>query len=137
MGNLKSKTILVISPQAWGTMLLSKHHYSIELASRGNVVYFLNPPDPDIKERIEINPIAEVENLFIIKHRLNFTYHLKFRCIKIFHFFMRRHVKKIISHIGYQFDIVWSFDLGNLYPLNFFSNSYFFLLKVYSSLLSI
>jgi hypothetical protein len=48
---LKNKTILVISPNNWGTMHISKHHYAIELARLGNSVYFLNPPNQEITFR--------------------------------------------------------------------------------------
>ena len=51
MDSLRNKTILIISPQAWGKMFLSKHHYAIELAKRGNAVYFLNPPGENIIEQ--------------------------------------------------------------------------------------
>ncbi len=38
------KTILLISPESWGKSFVSKHHYAVELAKKGNIVYFLNPP---------------------------------------------------------------------------------------------
>ena len=44
---LKGKTILILSPQSWGKMFVSKHHYAIGLAKKGAVVYFLNPPDQE------------------------------------------------------------------------------------------
>ncbi len=34
---------------------------------------------------------------------------------------MRRHLKKLLKTIGEPIDIVWSFDLGNLYPFTFFT----------------
>ncbi len=53
---LNDKTILIISPQEWGKMLLSKHHYALELAKAGNIFYFLNPPDK--KAELNYNSIA-------------------------------------------------------------------------------
>jgi len=35
---------------------------------------------------------------------------------------MRPHIKQVIKRIGKPLDIVWSFDLGNLYPFSFFQN---------------
>ena len=35
---LQEKTILIISPEPWGTIHLSKHHYTIELLNSGNRV---------------------------------------------------------------------------------------------------
>jgi hypothetical protein len=45
------KTIVILSTEPWGKMLLSKMHYAIVLAEMGNKVYFVNPPvDPPAKE---------------------------------------------------------------------------------------
>ena len=41
---LRDRTILLVSPNEWGAMHVSKHHYALELAERGNRVIFLNPP---------------------------------------------------------------------------------------------
>lgn len=38
------RTVLVISPQAWDGLKLSKHHFADELARSGSDVFFLNPP---------------------------------------------------------------------------------------------
>jgi len=37
---LRNKTIIILSPEKWGKMMLSKHHYAIELAGMGNIVFF-------------------------------------------------------------------------------------------------
>ncbi|HEV2353607.1 MAG TPA: hypothetical protein VGR89_05155, partial [Puia sp.] len=120
---LTGKTILVISPQSWGKMSLSKHHYAIELAKRGNRVYFLNPPGKrqDRKEEaVTIVPSGAAPGLWLIEHRLWFPYRLKFHALPLFHALMKFHVARIIRHIGRPVDIVWSFDLGNLYPFRLF-----------------
>jgi hypothetical protein len=126
MAPLQGKTILLISPQAWGRMFISKHHYAIELARQGSQVYFLNPPDEKKGKRarrICIEPSGVHENLFIIYHRLSFPYDLKFHFISLFHKLMKPHIKKILRHIGRPVDIIWSFDLGNLYPFELFPKS--------------
>ena len=126
MGALQGKTILLISPQGWGRMFISKHHYAIELARQGNTVYFLNPPDEKKNKRtrrICIEPSGVQENLFLIYHRLSFPYDLKFHFISLFHKLMKPHIKKILRHIGRPVDIIWSFDLGNLYPFDLFPKS--------------
>ncbi|MBS1596780.1 MAG: hypothetical protein JST75_01040 [Bacteroidetes bacterium] len=120
MNSLQNKTILIISPQAWGKMFVSKHHYAIELAKNGNSVYFLNPPDPIASQKILIEPSGIHENLFLIHQRLSFPYNIKFHFISLFHALMRPHIKQVIKRIGKPLDIVWSFDLGNLYPFIFF-----------------
>ncbi len=120
MTKFKNKNILLISPQAWGKMFISKHHYAVELAKLGNTVYFLNPPDKILKERVLITAILETPGLFIINHRINFPYNIKFHSIMLFHWLIQWQIKKILNTIGEPIDIVWSFDLGNLYPFKLF-----------------
>lgn len=120
---LINKTILIISPQNWGKMLLSKHHYAIELARAGNKVYFLNPPDTN--KRIRYNSVSVLNNelhpnLFEVNHRLYFPYFLKFRAMGLFQLLMQPHIKKVLGTIGKPVDIIWSFDIGNLYPFRLF-----------------
>ena len=119
---LNHKTILLISPQSWGKMFVSKHHYAAELVNKGNKVFFLNPPAANKKKgdpQISIVTSLHHPGLFIIDHWLSFPYNIKFHFISLFHFLMHKHVKRILKKIGSP-DIVWSFDLGNLYPLSFF-----------------
>jgi glycosyltransferase involved in cell wall biosynthesis len=152
MPTLSDKTILILSPQSWGTMFISKHHYALELARMGNKVYFLNPPEygstrtgaatspptgpgtspltgPDGNTRkpsgIRIAPSGIHENLMLISHRLWFPYLLKFHAMPLFHAGMRLQWKRILKKIGRPIDIVWSFDLGNLCPLTFFGRDTF------------
>jgi hypothetical protein len=103
-------------------MFVSKHHYAFELVKYGNKVYFLNPPDQEKKltksiiiEKSDIHP-----GLFIISHQLPFPYNLKFHFMPLFHFLMKGHIKKLLLAMGHKPDIIWSFDLGNLYPFRFF-----------------
>ena len=117
---------MIISPQSWGDMFLSKHHYAIELARIDNWVYFLNPPlrvKSVSLERITIRQSVQHPNLFIIQHCLRFPYRLKFYYKSLFHWLMKFHVGKILQKIPQSVDIIWSFDLGNLYPFNLFPGS--------------
>ena len=122
---LSHRTILILSPQSWGTMHVSKHHYALELARKGNEVYFLNPPTVPAEKNqpaVRIRPSAQ-KGLFLIDHRLWFPYNIKFHAIGIFHFLMRFHLQKVLQAIGKQVDLVWSFDLGNLYPFQSFTHA--------------
>ena len=93
---MNNKVILVLSPQAWGKMMLAKHHYALELAKAGNTVYFLNPPDNDqwhIKkatERIKIRQAPENANLWFIDQELYFPYVLKFHSRPVYNFLIRK-----------------------------------------------
>jgi glycosyltransferase involved in cell wall biosynthesis len=104
-------------------MFVSKHHYALELARRGNTVYFLNPPAEKGRipaEKILIRPSGLDDRLYLIDHRLSFPYNIKFHFIGLFHALMKPHVKRVLRKIGRPVDIVWSFDLGHLYPFRFF-----------------
>lgn len=122
---LNNKNILVLSPQTWGDMYISKHHYALELARRGNRVCFLNPPDQSKTGkayiRVEQSPVEK--NLFIIHHRPWFPFILKFHALPLFQWLMKGHVKKVLRKAGMKPDIIWSFDLGNMYPFRNFSGS--------------
>jgi len=107
-----NKTILIISPEAWGANFVSKHHYANYLA-KDNTVYFLNPVENSI-----INPLGNVnlkvehikENLVQLNYqnllpRLNdFP---KFIQSQIY----KKQAQQIQDSLGIkQFDIVWNFD---------------------------
>lgn len=122
MFELRNKTILVISPQSWGTMYVSKHHYALELAKRGNTVYFLNPPEQNSKGKrfIKINVSGVHANLLLITHRLFFPFDLKFHALPVFQWLMGFHLRGLVKKLGRSIDIIWSFELGNLYPFHLF-----------------
>lgn len=119
------QTILLISPQAWGKMFVTKHHYAVELAARGNLVYFLNPPDNihwswrSRRRRIVIKSTS-YKNVHLVEHQLFFPYILKFHARNLFDVLMKRHLRGLESLIEKKIDIVWSFDHGNISPLNYF-----------------
>jgi glycosyltransferase involved in cell wall biosynthesis len=122
---LKNRTILIISPQAWGKMFVSKHHYAVELAKYGNIVFFLNPPEKNIDGGVQIKAMPEFPDLHVISHSIRFPYNIKFHAIGIFHWLMQWQVKKILKAINKPVDIIWSFDLGNLYPFRLFPKNIF------------
>ena len=114
---------MVISPQQWGVMRVSKHHYALKLAERGNVVYFLDPPlisgDSDVPA-VQILPSGVMYNLFIVKCRISFPYMIKFHFPLLFYRMMRPLIKAIKKSINRPVDIVWSFDIGNVFALRGF-----------------
>jgi hypothetical protein len=121
MPDLRNKTILILSPQAWGKMFLAKHHYALELAKRGNKVYFLNPPDQEnisFRDSILVTQLSDSQ-LFLIEHQLFFPYWLKFKVFPIFQSLMKFQIQRILYKVG-QIDIIWSFDIGHLYPFKIF-----------------
>ncbi len=114
--------VLIISPQHWGTMRVTKHHYAIELAKLGHEVYFLEPLEPNWKiGQTSFTPIiTEYQNLKVLSHTILAPYNLKFHVKGFFDLFMKRHIKKMEKRLG-RFDLVWSFDLTCAIPLKYFN----------------
>ena len=127
---LKNKNILLISPQAWGKMFITKHHYAVELSKLGNKVYFLNPPDTEnwswknAKKRISIRASETYPNLFLVDHQLFFPYLLKFHARWLYDILIKKHLAEVEQLIEQKIDIVWTFDHSNICPLEFFKRSY-------------
>lgn len=113
---LKNETILLIAPQPWEHIHLSKHHYAIELARQGNRVYFLEPPDITASRSIRVEPVAEIPGVFVVTYRPKFPFALRFHARWLFDLLMRGQVRAIREAIGQPIDVVWCFDF------NLFSN---------------
>lgn len=113
---------LIISPEAWGTMRISKHHYAIELVQMGYEVLFLEPLKADWRVRrrkFELRP-TEVEGLQLIRHEIPFPYNFKFHIPSIFRFLISIHIRMLERRFG-PFDIVWSYDINDSIRLSYFT----------------
>lgn len=119
--NLRGKTILLISQQDWGTMFISKHHYAVELAKRGNKVFFLNSPvrNRALKAGEVVVEATAYENLSVVKHRFFYPYIVKHKARKLHYRLLKMHLSKILAAIG-PVDIVWSFDFSDTMPVRLF-----------------
>jgi len=113
---LKNKTILIISPQQWDGLKLSKHHYAEELVKLGNKVYFLPPPIKN-KQFCSINKLNN--GVLLIKYAHFFPYNLFFHAKWLYFILLKLHVKYILKHLD-KIDIVWSFDGLRFLNLNLF-----------------
>ena len=107
---LTNKTILLISPEAWGSNFVSKHHYATTLAVRGNRIFFLNPPG----KRFGIKNIDK--NLFVLDYRPSWRGlarmpdWLSARIIA-------KEIQKLEKFCGVYFDIIWNFDSSRFFNL--------------------
>ncbi len=111
MFKLKNKTIIILSPEKWGKMYISKHHYAIELAKRGNTVYFTT-----INSNIKAVKIikSDFDNLFLVSYNTFFPYNLKFHFRALFNFLMKFQIRRILKKIAKPINIVWCFEF-NIY----------------------
>ena len=105
------KSYLIISPQPWGKMYLSKHNYAIELALAGNTVYFINPPNYQRFSASFSKTVEEVQqNLFVIDYTIpSSVYVLRFKARPIHDYFIRKTLIKQLNSIS-RFDELWCFE---------------------------
>lgn len=112
------KKAIVVSPQSWGKMFISKHHYAVELSKLGYEVFFVNPPKENKLgglPRIKIEA-TEYENLVTVNHTLFFSSYLKFHLPFLHHILIFIQRWRLLKKIGKP-DIILSFDLTNNFPL--------------------
>lgn len=109
---LEDQAILLIAPQPWNHLQISKHHYAIELARRGNTVYYLEPPDSDLQSAVEIERAAGYPGVWVIRYRPLFPFGLRFHARWLFDKLMRLQIRKVLSAIPRPIDVVWSFEFN-------------------------
>jgi glycosyltransferase involved in cell wall biosynthesis len=112
--------VLVISPQPWDHIAVSKHHYAIELARRGNRVFFLEPPALHAAAPVQISAAPGQPGVTIVRYRLPFPGVLRFHARPVFDWLMRRHVQRLRRAIGMPLDAVWCFEYNLFSDLRWF-----------------
>lgn len=115
---LRNKTVFLISPEDWNFVFVSKHHYAMELAKRGNKVFFINPPRKGKPGSLAITPVNDIQNLYIV------DYTVWFRGLRFFPAFLmrwveRRFLNKVENISGLRFDVVWNFENSRFYDMRF------------------
>jgi hypothetical protein len=109
---VKNRIIWIISPEAWGEHLLSKHHYAITLARRGNEVVFIEP-DQGIQKVREVPGVADLVLL-------------DWRPVKglrrfpkpVARYIQRREFLAIGRKTQTRPDVIWSFDNSRFFDLD-------------------
>ena len=109
------KNILIVSPEPWSHVFVSKHHYALELAKRGNKVFFLNPPSLNRKLEITASPYG---NVFIV------DYSVRVKGQRFLPGFLRRNIDRktynsIQRQAGARFDVIWNFENSRFYDFRF------------------
>jgi len=119
---LKDKTILIFADEHWGEMLLSKHHYAINLAKMGNTVYFINPPENHSK-KVSITTSKITPYLHIIDSGIWNIQRFRFHSNIIFKLLIKLNLKRIKNSIKRHIDIVWNFGLIGYCDYSSYKNS--------------
>lgn len=115
ISSLASKNILIISPEAWGTNHVSKHHYARCLAHKENQVYFLNPPSG------KRNIIETERNLWVINYRENLK-GLHYMPTRISGLLIKYKISSLEKKLNIKFDIIWNFDTSRFFNLQYLEN---------------
>lgn len=111
MDFLSSKRILIISPESWDHIPVSKHHYAINLAALGNTVFFLNPPT--LKNSLRMDKGIAVVDYRTIRGVNKMPAFVRALLTK-------RLISKIEKQCGGAFDVIWTFDAFRFQNLKLF-----------------
>lgn len=109
---LENKNILLVSPEPWNHIFVSKHHYAVHLAKRGNKVFFLNPPS----RKGEILS-TDYPNISIVNYK-GFVTGLRYFPKRIRSILVLREYLRLQVLCSVEFDVVWSFDNSVFYDFD-------------------
>ncbi len=117
----ENKVIYLISPEKWGPMKISKHHYAIELANRECMVYFIEPPCNTYKG-ITVIQCSDHINIKIVRYKPVMR-GMRFVPPFIFNWLIKIQISLLKNKIGLAPDVVWSFHPYLFNNLNYFGAS--------------
>lgn len=114
----KPQSVLLISPEPWSHIFVSKHHYAIELSRRGYNIYFLNPPNPLQFKNTTLQKLSDQSGITLI------DYPGQIRGLRLLPSFIRlsfnrAFLRKLESLIKGKIDIVWNFENSRFFDLHF------------------
>lgn len=109
MDSIENKTIVVLSPQPWNNLYISKHHYARALALNNKVIYISAPGNEKTNFKLE-QPDAAL-NLFVLHWNVSIPDALRFHLNPLYKFFVKRKLLSILPKIAPQIDIC--FDFGS------------------------
>lgn len=106
---LEGRTVLLISPQCWNHLPVSKHHYAAAAAVSGARVWFIEPPSRGWPGRIEVVPMSE--GLSVVRHTIPAPLLTHFHVPRLFDAAVAPHARRLgrVTGTGGA-DIVWSFE---------------------------
>lgn len=113
------KTIVILSTEPWGKMLLSKMHFALELVRKGNRVFFVNPPRQlSGKELAVTGESLEGGKLTVIHtNTVRGSLFLRHKFFFLYRMLSHRYVRAIRRLVGGGIDEVWSFNANQYVDL--------------------
>ena len=116
---MKANIIFIFSPERWGLMKLSKHHYAISLAAKGHQVYFFEPGWPQ-RQQDEVEQL--LPNLYLVQYKLRARGRDKLPGW-LYSILLRREVAYWQTLVKAKPDIIWFFETERLNRLPYFHNT--------------
>lgn len=110
-------TILVISPEPWDSLFVSKHHYACELARRGHRVLFYGPPEA--RGPLRLVPVADAPGDLAVLHAPRVAPGLRFLPGPLRRELEARWLGKVEQRVGASIDVVWNFENSRFFDLGF------------------
>lgn len=109
-------SILLISPQAWSSLHISKHHYAVALANSGYEVYFLNPAASRPKAVTVSQPIAGTP-LYVVDSGFFKSLFLRYKIGFIYDIIVSAWIRKLMKRLP-SIGLVWCFDTNSIRNLS-------------------
>ncbi|TWT78408.1 hypothetical protein Pla123a_11990 [Posidoniimonas polymericola] len=106
------------SPQEWGHIKVSKHHYAEELVQAGHSVHFLNPPcDEKLAGGVRCRVLADYGpgRLTVIDWNRRTPIALRYKAMPIYRRLIQHEARRIRQEIDSSLDLLWAFD-PNTFP---------------------
>ncbi|MEM6460766.1 MAG: glycosyltransferase [Pseudomonadota bacterium] len=109
--------VLIISPEPWDGLFVSKHHYAIELARRGHSVFFFGPPTETNELEVEY---AKWHGLQIgVVNSPPVLPGIRYLPPPMRNRFEARWLKNLEHKTNQRVDVVWLFENSRFFDLRF------------------
>lgn len=106
------KTILIVSPQEWDHIRISKHNYAVALKDLGARVIFVQPPVAGVNSSsLDETDVPGIQTLTFARP---WFYRLRFHARWLFDWLQAKSIARLMTAHSIRADVAWCFDF-NLY----------------------
>ncbi len=109
--------VLIVSPEPWDSLRVSKHHYATTLAARGSSVFFLNPPDASV-DGISIQRVSESPGVSVVSAP-RVSPGLRFYPAVLRRWMERRWLSRLEKAAACRINVIWLFENSRFYDMRF------------------
>lgn len=110
--SFKNKTIIILSPQPWEGLLISKHHYAKTLAI-SNKVFFISAPGFGKKNKITVP--EKGLTLFVLNYNLLLPRIIKFHARSVYQFYVKKKLISLLKKLTTTIDLCIDFGCYQQY----------------------